>query len=359
VSHRRILLTTDVVGGVWDFCLTLTAGLRGTGDDVVLLAFGSPDLSQRHAAGELGAQLISVPLKLEWMHDADEDVEATPGLVEQVARRVGADAVHANQFAAACVNLDIPVILTLHSDVLSWRRWTLHDDSIPQDWRSYHALVQRALTAADRVVAVSRFLAHETSRVYGISRTIDVVHNGWSSQSYAAPGARERVSLVAGRVWDAAKNVPLVAQAAAGWNPGDVFLAGETAHPDGGEAGVPEPLQPVGFLARDDLDALMRRARVYVSAARYDPFGLLPLQAALQGCMLLLSDIPAYREVWGDAATFFRSDDPDDLRARWQRLLEQDSDTRAFEHARTNLTAKRMVDSYRELYGATVRAVAA
>src|SRR5437762_1540139 len=102
---RRILLTTDVVGGVWDFAITLAKGLRSAGDDVVLLALGSPTLVQRQAASGAGAQLVSAPLKLEWMNDSAEDVAITRNLVGQIARRVGADVVHANQFAAACIDV--------------------------------------------------------------------------------------------------------------------------------------------------------------------------------------------------------------------------------------------------------------
>ena len=48
--------------------------------------------------------------------------------------------------------------------------------------------------------------------------------------------------------------------------------------------------------------------------ARYEPFGLSPLEAALAGCALVLGDIPSLREVWGDAALYVRPDDPDALR---------------------------------------------
>src|ERR1700716_1882111 len=127
----RILLTTDVVGGVWDFCLVLAHGLRAAGHAVTLLAIGSPSLSQRQAAHSTGAELTSAPLKLEWMQDSDTDVEATRALVADVAHAVQAEIVNANQFAAACADVAAPVILTLHSDVLSWRRWTLDSSGEP------------------------------------------------------------------------------------------------------------------------------------------------------------------------------------------------------------------------------------
>lgn len=354
---RRVLLTTDVLGGVWDFCLTLAHGLRVAGEEVILLAFGFPTPAQQTSARQTGARLVSIPLKLEWMNDAARDVRATPSAVRQIAREVGADIVHANQFAAACADVDVPVVLTLHSDVLSWRRWTLGDSTVPAEWQSYTELVREGVTRADSVAAVSRFLADQMTDLYGLDRPIEVIHNGWPAPT-PATSHRDRVTVVAGRIWDAAKNVALVAEAARNWQPGAVYLAGEMEHPDGGRAGVPEPLQAVGFLPRTELDTLLDRAKVYISAARYDPFGLLPLQAALRGCQLLLSDIPSYREVWGETVTYFRSDDVSDLREQWLRLLDAPITTAAQIRARERLSVERMVESYRALYANTRRAIA-
>lgn len=358
MSRRRILLTTDVVGGVWDFCMTLAGGLRAAGDEVVLLALGSPELAHRQAAHAVDAQVITVPLKLEWMADAEDDAFLTSAVVAQVARQVGADVVHANQFAAACADVNVPLVLTLHSDVLSWRRWTLGDDSVPAEWHRYTALAREALQRADSVVAVSRFLADQVAELYGADREIDVVHNGWSAPTVVST-QRERSTLVAGRIWDAAKNVGLVAEAAHGWNPGPVYLAGECQHPDGGHASVPDAFRPMGFLGRRDMDALMDRAHVYISAARYDPFGLLPLQAALHGCRLLLSDIPSYREVWGEYATYFESENANDLRRAWRSALESEPDEAAQTYARHTLSVQSMVEQYRLRYAAARQVVAA
>ena len=343
----KVLLTTDVVGGVWDFCLVLADQLRRR-HTVTLLALGSPSLAQRQAAHDMDVELISEPLKLEWMQDSSADVEATRKLVSDLARDVDADVVHANQCAAACLNVEAPVLLTVHSDVLSWHKWTLGTSDISSEWRPYVGLVREALTRADRVVAVSAFLAREIEALYDVDRRIDVIYNGW-------PAARSRPSkdpltLAAGRVWDAAKNIQLVAAAARGWNGDPVYLAGETSHPDGGRASVPEPLRPLGLLSREELDTWLDRAKIYVSAARYDPFGLLPLQAALRGCALLLSDIPSYLELWDGAATFFRAGDADDLRRHWQGLLDSKDAQTARERALNLFSPERMARAYERLY---------
>jgi glycosyltransferase involved in cell wall biosynthesis len=290
------------------------------------------------------------------MQDAAPDVAATQQRMGALVERLRPDVVHANQFAAACLaqSVRVPITLTLHSDVLSWRRWTLGVDDVPDEWRAYVALVRQALQRADTVVAVSRFLAEEVRAWYGVARPIEVIHNGWPAPPLPLASKKEALTLLAGRVWDQAKNVQLAAPAAHGWDPGRVVLAGQAAHPEtGGRAAVPAPLEPLGWLGRAELDGWLDRARVYLSPARYDPFGLLPLQAALHGCALLLSDIPSYRELWDGAACFFRPDDVLDLRRQWQRVLSDPGPIaeRARARALARYSSTRMADAYAALAG--------
>jgi glycogen(starch) synthase len=354
----RLLLTTDVVGGVWDFSLALARELRARrSTQVTILALGDPTRAQVDQAHDTGAQLLVEHVKLEWMQDCRDDVLRTRELIGRLVGELRPDVLHANQFAAACADVDVPVVLTLHSDVLSWRRWTLGHSDVPAEWAAYQSLVVEALARADRLVAVSAFLANEVRTLYGCRRDIQVIHNGWSPPPAGQPTRRRpRRTLTAGRAWDAAKNISLVAQAAQGWDAGPVYLAGQQASPDSdGCFEAPPPLQALGLLSQPELLEALNTSQIYLSAARYDPFGLLPLQAASCGCALLLSDIPSYREVWADTATFFRSDDAVDLRHQWSHLLDvpdlaRDLAQRAGQRAIDRYSASRMADAYSELY---------
>src|SRR5207302_2085773 len=146
---------------------------------VTLLAFGAPTRAQQQTAADAGADLVSVPLKLEWMQDSQADVQQTRHVVRDMVRELRADIVHANQFAAACADVNVPVILTLHSDVLSWRHWTYGATDVPAEWHCYAALVREALLRADAVVAVSDFLSREIAQLYATDRRFEVIHNGW------------------------------------------------------------------------------------------------------------------------------------------------------------------------------------
>ena len=364
----HVLLTADVVGGVWDFCRVLAAELVRARNRVTLLAFGVPGPEHRRQAAAVGEglTLLHAPLKLEWMEDSDADVRAAEALVTDLARELRPDVVHVNQYGPARVQVGVPVVLTAHSDVLSWRKWVLGergsaavDGDRPDRWDRYAALVREGVRAADETVAVSRFLADELRALYGIERDVSVIHNGWpaSGGDVRPIGERERLTVLGGRAWDSAKNVELAAVAARGWaGTGRVVLAGERRHPETGRSRELGPeIVALGRLSREELDRLLDAGRVYLAPARYEPFGLLAVQAALAGCPLLLADIPSFRELWSGAALFFQSDDAADLRRQWARVLEDDDLAaglaRAARHrARDRYSSARMAAEYAPLY---------
>jgi glycogen synthase len=63
-------------------------------------------------------------------------------------------------------------------------------------------------------------------------------------------------------------------------------------------------LQSLGLLPAEGVADWLSRASIYALPARYEPFGLSALEAALSGCALVLGEIPSLREVWGDAALY-------------------------------------------------------
>ncbi|MEB3829625.1 glycosyltransferase [Phormidium sp. CCY1219] len=67
-------------------------------------------------------------------------------------------------------------------------------------------------------------------------------------------------------------------------------------------------------MSPEELSHWYARAAIYAFPARYEPFGLSVLEAALSGCALVLGDIPRLREMWGDAAVFANPD----VARRWR-----------------------------------------
>jgi glycosyltransferase involved in cell wall biosynthesis len=103
------------------------------------------------------------------------------------------------------------------------------------------------------------------------------------------------------------------------------------------------------------LRALYSRASIYAATSRYEPLGMPALEAALSRCAIVANDIPSFREIWGDAALYFRTNDAASL-AENIRELNADRDkcraygNLAYTRARERFTTKRMIDDYLHLY---------
>jgi glycosyltransferase involved in cell wall biosynthesis len=98
----------------------------------------------------------------------------------------------------------------------------------------------------------------------------------------------------------------------------------------------------------------LRRAAIYAFPARYEPFGLSVLEAALSGCALVLGDLPTLRDLWEGAAIFVAPDNPGDLRLALEGLIDdlvlrQSLAMRARRRALL-YTPRRMAAAYLEVY---------
>jgi glycosyltransferase involved in cell wall biosynthesis len=145
-----------------------------------------------------------------------------------------------------------------------------------------------------------------------------------------------------------------------------VWIVGSGTHPDNAfrtsttiEAGQQIELLPPQ--PESEMRMLYARAAIYAATSRYEPFGLAPLEAALSGCALVANDIASFREIWGDAAIYFDRNDPVSL-AKVIACLSADGELRsswaerAYQRARKQFTADRMVNDYMGLYASLTRA---
>ena len=114
------------------------------------------------------------------------------------------------------------------------------------------------------------------------------------------------------------------------------------------------------------LRSLYSKASIYAATSRYEPFDMAAVEAAFSRCAIVANDIPAFREIWGDAVLYFHENDAASLASAIRRLSGQPDlcrtyANRAFQRARERFTSKRMIDQYLELYHSllgTKRAVA-
>lgn len=349
----KVFLTADTVGGVWDYAMTLAGDLYGRGHEVLLAVLGEPR-DERLAALPEGVEVTWRSYRLEWMPDAAADVAEAREWLARTAALWGADVVHLNQMAYATADFAAPTLVVVHSDVLSWFRETLGAQATAE-WAEYARWVREGLEAADRVAAPTRFQAEQTRRHYG--RVVDaVIPNGVRPPTSPPLPRGEPLILSVGRAWDAAKGVRVLDEALRrlGAEAPNAHLLGETIAPHG-ESFTPRYLVSHGRVERAEVDAWMERAGIYVAASLYEPFGLAPLEAALRGCALVLSDIPSFRELWRGCAHFFAAGDVDAL-AEALHVLQREPERRAAlavaarTRALRRYTAAAMADSYLALY---------
>ena len=84
-------------------------------------------------------------------------------------------------------------------------------------------------------------------------------------------------------------------------------------------------LHRFGFIGDDDLDALYRRAAVFVCPSTYEGFGLTVLEAMQRGAPVICARASSLPEVAGNGAVFFSPDDDTALTAELLRLLDDHS----------------------------------
>jgi glycogen synthase len=343
----RVLMTTDAVGGVWTYALELADALAPHGVEVALATMGpAPSPSQR--ADLLRSAVVrsyEQPFALEWMDEPWDDVRRAGEWLVELERRLRPDVVHLNGYVHAALPWRAPVLVAGHSDVLSWHR-AVRGGPAPAEWGRYEREVGRGLAAADALVAPTRALLAELERLYRPTCPASVVPNGRTA--LAAPRPKEPYVVAAGRLWDEAKNVAALDRVAPrlDW---PVLLAGAAA-----PGWAPAHARSLGRLDSASLGAVLARAAVYAAPARYEPFGLGPLEAGLAGCALVLGDVASLREVWEDAALYVDPGDDDSLAAALQLLiaepvLREELGAAALDRART-YTPERMAAGYLDLY---------
>jgi glycogen(starch) synthase len=338
-------MTADTVGGVWTYALELVDALAAHDVHVVLATMGAPQRpdQRRAAAASRAVEVHDGGFRLEWMDDPWDDVAAAGEWLLALSDRVRPDVVHLNEYAHAALPWGVPTVVVAHSCVLSWWRAVKGTDA-PSSWDRYRGAVSGGVAAAKAVVAPTRSMARVVDRLHAPPAPCRVIPNG--RRGPRATAAKADVVAATGRFWDEAKNVAALARVAGGL-PWPLLLAGDL--PVSAEGPV-----ALGRLTAPEVEALLARASIFAAPARYEPFGLGILEAALAGCALVLGDIPSLRENWEGAAVFVDPDDDDDVATGIRRLIDdQPRREEIAERGRRRaavFTPDRMAGAYAGLY---------
>jgi glycogen(starch) synthase len=296
-----VFITADTIGGVWTYALDLAQGLCNHGDTVLLVVLGpSPTAAQYSEAVDAGVLVLDTGLPLDWIsNDVIEFRRGASRLVE-TAQAWRADVVHLSTPALAGVaHFPMPVVGVAHSCLATW--WAaVRTGPPPSDFAWRIEAVAQGYAACNALIAPSVAFAAATAKIYGVSPV--PIYNGRSQTAGESHVVRDIPIVTAGRLWDEGKDAATL-DLAAGMMDVPVLALGSVQGPQQQEITF-DWMHSLGVMPAVDVAKTFARAQIFVSTARYEPFGLSVLEAAQAGCALVLSDIATFRELWDGAAIF-------------------------------------------------------
>lgn len=316
-SVKRVLMTTDTVGGVWTYVVDLVKEYQKKGIEVALATMGP--LPAKHQlqqiAGITNVELFESSYKLEWMDDPWKDVDEASEWLLELEIITHPDIVHLNGYVYGELPWHAPVLVTAHSCVCSWFGQVMGVE-IPQQYTKYKRMVKNGLMGADRIVVPSLYMKRLLNCYYEKNWNASVIYNGRDPLQFV-PQKKEPYIFTAGRLWDKAKNTKQLCEIAPDlkW---PVIAAGEN------QKIKLHNLKHLGVISQKEIAGWMGRASVFVSTSLYEPFGYCVLEAALCGCPLVLSEIDSFKEIWGDAAIYVNPNDKEVLKEILNDLIDSE-----------------------------------
>jgi glycogen(starch) synthase len=330
---------------------------------VTLVSFGEIPMPEQTAWMERLADLHYVPtaFRLDWMTEGEQHFEEASEYLCALVKEVKPDLLHLNHLCYGALPVRVPRVVVAHGDLVTW--WKAVHGREPKEsaWlRWYRKTISQGVSEADAVVAPNEWMLCALRSAYAEGARETVIHHGRNPILFNPYVKKEDSVLAIGRLVDPAKQVSLLTlqkqtvpvcivgaealeQRAAAVRTDVKFSDGSTG------------VAVRGAQTESQLRLLYSKAAMYAGTARYEPSGMTIVEAALSRCALILNDIPSLREIWGQAAVYFRTNDADSL-AEAVRILSGDLQmqrsfaNRAFQRARESFNAHRMTDNYIQLY---------
>ena len=367
----HVLVTADTLSGTWTYTRELVSGLVSRGLRVTLVSFGEIPLPQQTLWMENlhGLEYRPTAFRLDWMEEGQQDLKDSSAYLAALVKELKPDVLHLNQLCYGDLPVPVPRVVVAHGDLITWWR-AVHGREPKQDrWLQwYREVVTRGLAMASVAVAPSIWMRDAVRESYTRSRHETVIYNGRNPIFFNPYVGKDDSVLAVGRLLDAGKQVSLLTQHT---HPLPVCIVGSDT-PVHGPATIPiradvklsineMNVALKGPQTEAQLRTLYSRASIYAATSRYEPFDMTAVEAAFSRCAIVANDIPAFREIWGDAALYFRENDSASLASAIRRLSDQRDlcrtyGNRAYQRARECFTSKRMIDQYLELYGNLLQA---
>lgn len=305
-------MTTDTVGGVWTYTRELVLGLLQQSEvSVALVTLGGTPSGEQKAWLDATSttfgeqfQFTITDFALEWQKSNAGAYRDAEPLLLKIAAEFHPDVLHSSQFCFGALPITALKCIVAHSDVISWHSWVKGGPPQDSTWlRTYLALCRDGIRGTDVVLAPSAAALDDLQHSFPSRAGRKWIHNGIDVD--APTGAERKLqAITAGRLWDEAKNVGMLAEVD---TPMPILIAGSQQHQ--GNSLRTQASKAMYFCGELSHAALLERfaaSAIYIVTSTYEPFGYAAVEAARCGCAVLANDIATQREIWGDGALFFR-----------------------------------------------------
>lgn len=187
---------------------------------------------------------------------------------------------------------------------------------------------------AYRVISPSYFLQNLMEKAYNVSNKYVMIPNGIELEDYkklyAEESEKQKSILLMGRM-QKYKNVQTVIKALSkvnldGWR---VDVLGDGPYREElenltRELHLEEKVMFRGWIENKSSEQLryLRQASIYITASKFENCPMAVIETASAGCYMLVSDIPAHRQILSGEEHFFKPENADELAKKLEKQMK-------------------------------------
>jgi glycogen(starch) synthase len=348
------------IGGVETFSQQLIDALRGCGHTFTVVASGRPATAEEpEMMGCIPVWRFPFATALD-RHDLRQ-ILTSGSQIDDLLRRVQPDLIHLNTtgpsvffYLRSSTAIQIPTLLTLHMPLPTVRQ--------------PGSLAGRVLNTVTHVVGVSNAILQEALQAMPvIAGRTSLIHNALETPPLAPSSLppASPVLLCAGRLtqqkgFDVA--IDAFTRVLPRYPKATLLLAGEgdlriELEQQSVRLGLEQQVQFLGRVSHQEVYRLLNQATLLLVPSRYEPFGLVALEAAQMARPVVASRVDGLEEVvvHGETGLLVKPDDSDALADAILALLDHPATSmeygrKAKQRAERQFNFARFVDAYNALY---------